>query len=287
MKGIMQIRTITVALGTAVLLASTSAWSAPEDKGPLHGPATAQLGDVAKVKIPEGYVFMDGDLVRAFMELQGLPTTGNELGMLAPTNADWSVSFDFDPVGYVKDEDKDKLNADKLLDDYRKGTAEYNKYRKKAGEPPIHVVGWEQPPHYNEESHNLEWAIKGECEGELILNYDTRLLGRKGVMQVKLIVAPDELAETLPTFNDLLAGYSFNAGETYAEYRKGDKIAKYGLAALVTAGAAAGAAKLGLFAWLAVFFKKFAKLIVVAVVAVAAFFKKMIARLFGRGGEAS
>ena len=63
--------------------------------------------------------------------------------------------------------------------------------------------------------------------------------------------------------------------------RQGDKIAKYGLAALVVGGAAVGAAKLGLFAWLAVIFKKGFKVIIVAVIAIAAAVKNFFARLFG------
>jgi len=101
-------------------------------------------------------------------------------------------------------------------------------------------------------------------------------------MEVVLIVEPDKLQQTLPTFRTLLANYSFQTGQSYAEYRPGDKVAKYGLAALVLGGAAVGAAKLGLFAWLAVFLKKGFKLIIVAVVAIIASIKKLAAKLFGR-----
>jgi uncharacterized membrane-anchored protein len=80
----------------------------------------------------------------------------------------------------------------------------------------------------------------------------------------------------LPGYRALLADYSFQSGHRYAEYRQGDKVAQYGLAALIAGGAAVGAAKLGLFAWLAVFFKKAWKLIVVAVVAVAAGLRRLV-----------
>jgi len=203
------------------------------------------------------------------------------LGALDPTNADWSVMFTFHDLGYVKDDDKDKLDADKLLQQFKDGTEAANQVRARSGNPPIHVIGWEQPPKYNEISHNLEWAIRGTCEGREILNYDTRILGRKGVMQVKLIVDPDRFASTLPAFTNLIANYQFQAGNSYAEYRPGDKVAKYGLAALVVGGAAVGAAKLGLLGPLILFFKKAWKLVVVAVVAVAASLKKIFGRLLG------
>jgi uncharacterized membrane-anchored protein len=247
----------------------------------LEGPARAKLKSVAEVAVPAGYIFIDGDTTRAMMKRSGQPVSGNELGYLSPTNADWSVLFEFSEVGYVKDDDKDKLDADKLLADIKRGTADGNKERIKAGQPPLEVVGWEMPPRYDATTHNLEWAIRATSENQPILNYNTRLLGRKGVMEVVLIVEPDQLQKTLPTFRALLADYSFQSGQSYAEYRSGDKVAKYGLAALVLGGTAVGAAKLGLFAWLAVFFKKAGKLIIVAFVAVVAFFKKILAKLFG------
>jgi uncharacterized membrane-anchored protein len=101
-------------------------------------------------------------------------------------------------------------------------------------------------------------------------------------MEAVLIVEPEKLTETMVDFRNVLANYSFQTGQTYAEYRSGDKVAKYGLAALVLGGAAVGAAKLGLFAWLLVFFKKGFKLIIVAVVAIIATIKKVLGKIFGR-----
>jgi uncharacterized membrane-anchored protein len=271
----------------AVLLAAGClAWlgmraNAQEAKSKLdviRGPAQANLGGHANIEVPEGYVFLDGSTYRKLLKAQGEPVSGDEAGWLKPTNAQWAVVFHFSDVGYVKDDDKDQLDADKLLASIKRGTAEANKIRQKSGNPPIEVVGWDVRPKYDETTHNLEWAVRGECEGEQILNYNTRLLGRKGVMGVLLIVDPDALNETLPTLRDLLTKFSFASGETYAEYKPGDKVAKYGLGALIVGGTAVGAAKLGLFAWLAVFLKKGWKLVVVALAAVATFIKK----LFGR-----
>lgn len=270
------------ALGSSTLLAQNSD-TKPKLKF-LTGPASAPLGNVAKIDLPTGYFFIDGKEYRAMLKAEGEPVSGRELGLLSSTNKHWSVIFQFSDIGYVKDDDKDNLNADKLLDAIKRGTAEANKERARAGRPTIEVVGWEFPPKYDSTTHNLEWAIRGSVEGRPLLNYNTRLLGRKGVMEVVLVVRPEQLAESLPTFRDLLTGYSFQTGETYAEYRQGDKIAKYGLGALVLGGAAVGAAKLGLFAWLAVFLKKGWKLVVVAFAAVASFFRKLFT---GRSAKAN
>jgi len=251
----------------------------------LQGPIKAKLGSIAEIQVPEGYSFTGAEGTKKLMEMMGNTVDGSELGFLAPTNSNWFVIFEFDNSGYVKDDDKDKLDAEAILDSIRRGTEQANKQRKKMGIPPVNVVGWEQPPKYNPETHNLEWAIRGESEGEPVVNYNTRMLGRKGVMRVTVVGDPEEVKTALPDFQQLMAGYNFSSGQTYAEFRSGDKVAQYGLAALVVGGAAVGAAKLGLFATLAVFLKKAWKLVIVAVVAVAAMFKKVLGRLLGNRSD--
>jgi uncharacterized membrane-anchored protein len=66
-------------------------------------------------------------------------------------------------------------------------------------------------------------------------------------MSAILVSSPQTLGEDMKAFNGALAGYDFVPGEKYAEFKAGDKIAEYGLAALVVGGAAAAAAKAGLF----------------------------------------
>ena len=242
----------------------------------VHGPAEADLGGFAKVNVPQGHVFLDGNTTRQLMESVGEPTSGNEVGFLRPTNGGWSVYFEYADVGYVKDDEKDKLDADKLLKSIKKGNDAANEQRKRNGIPPLIVEGWQQEPKYDPVTHNLTWCIRDSVQGEKVLNYNRRLLGRKAYLSVTLVCDPDELPTTLTDYNGLLAGYKFNTGDTYAEYKPGDKVAKYGLGALVLGGAAVGAAKLGFFAWLAVFLKKGWKLVVVALVAVAAGAKKIL-----------
>jgi uncharacterized membrane-anchored protein len=245
----------------------------------LEGPATATLAGIAELTVPAGYLFIDGKTTRAMMESAGEPVSGNEAGFLSPTNRGWAVYFQYDNCGYVKDDEKDKLDAPKLLAAIKKGNDAGNEYRKQRGNPTLDIIGWEQEPKYDPVSHNLTWAIRATSQGEQIVNYNTRLLGRKGVMEVVLVCDPAELQKHLPPFTEVLAGYKFSTGENYTEYKPGDKIAKYGLGALVLGGAAVGAAKLGLLAWLGVFLKKGWKLVVVLVVAVAAVFKKVISRI--------
>jgi uncharacterized membrane-anchored protein len=235
------------------------------------GPSIGNLGTTAEISVPAGYVFANANDTRTLMEAMQNPPSGQELGFVAPAGEKWFVVFEFDDVGYVRDDEKDSLDANAMLESIRKGNDEGNKERQKRGWSTMTIVGWEQPPRYNETTHNLEWAIKGESEGEPVINYNTRLLGRAGVMKATLVTDPEVLAATLPQFKNVLAGFNFKQGQKYAEFRKGDKMAEYGLAGLVVGGATAVAVKSGLFKWLW-------KLIVVGFLAVSGFIKKIFSR---------
>ncbi len=246
------------------------------------GPGIASLKSTGEIKFPDGFRFANGDDTRRLLRASGEPSSGQEMGMLVSKEGRWSVFFEFSDDGYVKDDDKDKLDAAKILKSIKKGNDYGNEERKRMGVPPLNITGWEKEPFYDEATHNLEWAIRAESEGRPIVNYNIRLLGRRGVMEVILVCNPEKLTETLPAFKELLAGYSYKPGENYAEYKQGDKLAKYGLTALVAGGAVAIAAKTGLLASLLLIFKKAWKLVIVAVVAVGAFIKRLV---FGRNQQ--
>ena len=202
------------------------------------GPATGKLGDVAELNLPEGFRLANGDDTRKVMAAFGNLTSDQELGLVAPDSFDWFIVFEFDPVGYVKDDEKDDLKPDEMMDSIKRGTEFANEERAKMGIPGMTILGWQLPPRYNDQTKLLEWSIRAESEGSEILNHNTRILGRHGVMEAALVVDPEDIEATLPVFYSLLEGYGFQSGQKYAEYQDGDKIAKYGLAALIVGGGA-------------------------------------------------
>ena len=85
----------------------------------LAGPATVALGKTAELKLPEKYHFIGPESLDLFYKLTQNMRSGTEVGVvLAPG---YMLYFDYDDVGYVKDEDKDKLDADKLLKSMTEG----------------------------------------------------------------------------------------------------------------------------------------------------------------------
>lgn len=251
-----------------------------------RGPATVSLGSsVAQLPLTEDYAFTDGAGTRKIMEAMGNPASEREVGLLLAQSEgkDWFLVFEYHPVGYVPDDEKDRIDADAILASIRTGTEEANKARKKLGIPGLQVVGWSEKPHYDPETHNLEWAILARSDdGEQVVNHNIRLLGRQGYMSITLVDDAEDLAASRTEARAVLAGFAYTPGKRYAEYVSGDRLAEYGLSALVVGGAGAAAVKLGFFASLGKLLAKGYKLVVVAVLAFVALLRRIFVALFRR-----
>jgi len=241
-----------------------------------------ELDEWATIDIPMGFRFLNGEDTDTLLQAFGnLPDTYQ--GMISVPDVDWFVLFQFEDSGYVKDDEKDELDADELLEALQSGDEISNEYRVQQGIEPLYTEGWAVEPRYNEFTNNLEWGIilRSESGGKSV-NYKTKLLGREGIMNVTLVCDPAALESILPTYQDILTGHSYKSGKSYAEYRDGDKVASYGLSALIAGGALYGAAKLGILAKLLLFFKKGFKIIIIGLIAIGVALKKFFAGLAGR-----
>lgn len=240
------------------------------------------LKDWATIEIPSGFRFLDGTDADTLLQAFGnLPDTYE--GLIAVDDIDWFVLFQFEDSGYVNDDEKDELDADKLLKSLQESDGPNNEYRQQQGIEPLYTEGWAMEPRYNHLTNNLEWGIilRSESGGRSV-NYLTKMLGRDGIMNVTLVCDPEDLDAILPVYQDLLLGHTYKDGKSYAEYRDGDNVASYGLTALIAGGALYGAAKLGFLGNLILFFKKGFKFIIIGIIAVGAGIKKFFARMAGR-----
>lgn len=288
-------------LSTSPLVAqdSTSAqnpWGDPAS--PLHrikwtdGGQEGDIGTFAYFTIPAHCRYTDGDGAREFLSMSQNFPSGDEQGLLfcpaqVGEHSAWFVVFTFDESGYVKDDEGKKLDATKILSTIRKGTEQANKVRKANGWDELFIDGWVRAPHYDPSTNNLTWSIKGHSKDSESVNHSVRLLGRRGVLRVDLVAGPEQMVSAVPVFDSLIATASFQRGHRYSEWRKGDKVAAYGLSALVVGGAGVAAVKLGLFGKLAaIFAKAFAKLGKLVIVAVAGFLAGL-KKLFSRRKEAT
>lgn len=237
------------------------------------GPATVSIPGGAKFDVPEGYAFLDAAETRKFQEyIQNIPTPNETL--FAPNSLNWFAVFQFEDTGFVRDDEE--INADAILEGVREGQRAANKELESRGWATLTIDGWAYSPYYDPATKRLEWAITATSHptGARIVNFNTRVLGRRGVMKVTLVTGPDTLQADVPQFKMALSGYEFLPEEKYAAYREGDKVAAYGLGALILGGAAAAGAKSGVL-------KSVGKFIIFGILAVFAGIWGKLKSLFG------
>jgi uncharacterized membrane-anchored protein len=249
------------------------------------------IGDnLAKIKVPAGFKFLDAkDAQKVVYELWGNPRENVEklYGMLIPdkmkaTGSDcWAFIVEYDDMGYVKDDDADKIDYADMLKQLQEGEVEENKERTKAGYPSVHMVGWAEQPFYDKERKVLHWAKEIDFAGnpEHTLNYNVRVLGRKGVMVLNAVGGIGQLAEIKQTISGVLGSVTYSEGSRYTDFNPSmDNVAAVGIGGLV---AGKVLAKVGFFAIIA----KFGKIIFLAIAGFGAGVWQWIKKKMGRGEE--
>jgi len=171
--------------------------------------------------------------------------------------------WQYDEIGYVEDDDADDINYDDLLKQLQKEAEESNAERKKGGYDPITIVGWAAKPFYDKDKKILHWAkeIKFGSAEVNTLNYNIRVLGRKGVLVLNAISSMPDLSMVKADVHKVLDIVQFNDGYKYKDFDPSvDQVAAWTLGGLV---AGKVLAKVGFLALLV----KFWKLIVLGVAA--------------------
>ena len=240
-------------------------------------PCTAPLGAMATLSIPAGYYYLDREATATFQTENENVSSPDELGSVVHVGADgldWFAIFSYADSGHIEDSERDSLDADAILASLREGNEAGNRVRRQHGWEELRLDGWFRRPYYDRVTNNLTWAVNAASSGGVTINHSVRLLGRTGFMSAHLVCGASEAQMATTQFDELLRGFSFNAGHRYAEFRKGDKLATYGLTALVTGGAVAVAAKSGLL-------QKFGKFLILLAVGAVAGLRRLWASFAG------
>jgi uncharacterized membrane-anchored protein len=268
--------------------------AAPADSGAHEGPTfhwtggprSVELGHDVSLSLPARHAFLGIPEAAQLLEKMGSFHNDSLLGVVVGKDADakWFVVIRYDDEGYVKD--TESIDAAQLLTALREGTEEANKEREERGFKPFHVTGWSESPRYDRSVHHLVWALTVHGDDGDSVNFNTRVLGRRGIVSLNLVCDPTDLAADKPEVASLLEGTAFKSGARYEDFNaKTDKMAEYGLAGLILGGVGLGAAKLVKIGLLAKFWNVILaaliagkKAIVLAIAGAAAFAKRMFGR---------
>ncbi|MBC7826460.1 MAG: DUF2167 domain-containing protein [Chitinophagaceae bacterium] len=244
-----------------------------------HGLVNLENGN-AKLDIPHGFKFINAKQSQFILEdlWQNLPDA-SVLGMIVSDSFrvngifnSWVFVVTYDGMGYVKDDDADDINYDDLLKDLQEGQKQANIERTKLGYGELNITGWASTPFYDKKNKVLHWAKELNVAGneDNTLNYDVRVLGRKGVLSLNAISGIDQLEEVKKNIPAILKMASFDQGHTYSEFNPDvDEVAAWTIGGLV---AGKILVKAGLLAGLL----KFWKLIAIGIIAGGSFIWKFV-----------
>jgi len=244
---------------------------------------------LATLNLPKTFRYLDPKETDVVLTTWGNPPGNTTLGLLVPAGTSvfaaesWAVVIQYDEDGHVDDADAAKIDYTKMLRDLQRQTRDDNEERTKAGYAPIEFVGWAETPSYDSLSHKLYWAkdLRFGSEGGHTLNYNIRVLGRRGVLILNAVATMEQLQPVKAGMANVITFVDFNEGHRYGDFVAGrDKVAEYGIAALVAGGIAA---KAGFFKLLLAGILGLKKVLIVVVVAAGAWLK----RLFGRKPSAA
>lgn len=199
-----------------VLLSGGNVWASfNEQLKWIEGGRKVDLGKMATVELDSSLLFLDAANTAKVSKMNHEKPTGKEMGSIFPKdeNQNWEVVFEYDELGHIKDDEKEDIDADAILDSYKEGTEESNK--------------------------------------EKLINYNVRLLTRQGYISAILVSDPAHLDADKKFLNEkILPKLTVKSGERYEEFNAStDKISEYGLTGLILGGAGlAVAKKVGLLA---------------------------------------
>jgi uncharacterized membrane-anchored protein len=250
----------------------------------IEGPKKVTLeNDIAVVELPKGYVFLDKADTEKMLREMAEPAEKGILGSIIKPDDEtkWYALITYDDIGYVQDDEADKLDAGELLNQIQEGTKESNEERVKMGGVAIHVTGWFKSPTYTRNIHTLSWSITGkdETSPELFANFVSIVLGRHGILTLTMVGGVNDAPHLQRELDNISRFTKFNQGRDYESFVSGDRLADITMTGLITGGTAAGAyalAKTGLLA-------KFAKLLIIPAIALIAFLKRFLSKFTGRG----
>jgi uncharacterized membrane-anchored protein len=254
---------------------------------------TAELpGGMARLELPTGYRFLKaGDAKKVVVDLWGNPpeNASDLLGMVVPAGEDlakpdsWAIVVTFAEDGHVSDSDADEIDYDELLSQLKEGNRRDNETRATQGYETMLLTGWAVPPRYDKEQKVLYWAKQyadpGGSEGTL--NYDMRVLGRRGVLSLNGVAGVGRVADIESVTPAIVSMIHYNEGHRYADFDSAtDKKADYSLAGLVLGGAVAAklAAKAGILAKLGAILVAGKKFVIFIVLGIGIFLKKIFGR---------
>lgn len=210
------------------------------------GPSEVRLGDGATLWLPAGRVFIPPEPARELAKEAGLEWRAGVQGLIAPAGGQlqWLAPVEVVDDGYIRTDDADALQPDKLLAAFEAGLPEINAQRSRGGQPPVALGGWLTAPALDEK-HRLAGCVNVTTQNDQngldrFFNCEAWALGRHGAIKIALADGGEEAERLKGEAVSLADAIVFDRDKAYEAFDAAtDKVAPYTAADLLTRDVAA------------------------------------------------
>ncbi len=204
-----------------------------------------QLADgVATINVGAGYEYLNSeDATRVLSEVWGNPEGKPVLGLIMPEHQtpfdanSWGVVLRFHAIGHVADGGRQRTDFPALITPLKAQAVRLNAARRAAGYADAEILGWASLPHYELARHVLQWSTILQIQGNQgrTLNYEVRLLGRRGVLSMSIVANANQFPEVQQRIPAIVSMVRWSPDAEYEAYNPDVDMRAVGeLASLVT-----------------------------------------------------
>jgi uncharacterized membrane-anchored protein len=205
--------------------------------------------------VPRGGTMVSGaEAVRVDNIINGTSDTSTEGFVEFPHR---SLYLSYTGEGFVSADDWKDVNADDLLKNIRDSTDQANEQRTKNGLSAVYIDGWVQKPAFDAARKSVRWVTRAHDDRGSLVNAVALQLGRHGYERFTLVSNGRDPVGDAALLAGAVNAYRFDKGFRFSDYMPGDKVAGYGIAALVGTAAGATIAKTVGFGAILLLIKKF------------------------------
>lgn len=188
------------------------------------------------ITLPEGYIIVIGEDAKKEREMGEALAPDDIEAVVNDENFDNTTIFQWVESGYISIDDWGDIDPRLLLESITENTELANVERRKRGYSLIHVVGWLKEPTLSRELNTVYWTVEARDDlGYSIVNSVALSLGRHGYERIVWVTDKGSYVPFGGHLEMMLKAHSFDPTFKYEDYVEGDKMAGYGIAALVAA----------------------------------------------------
>ncbi|MEX1109425.1 MAG: DUF2167 domain-containing protein [Dongiaceae bacterium] len=189
----------------------------------LYEPGTYELPlSHSTIELQKGQQVILGDTAARYDYLTG-GLRSPETEAIVWNEADESMTyFAFHAIGYVTEEDWERVDAAEFLKQMQDAQLQENTEREKVGIEPFYLSGWRQEPIFVPGEHTAYWATELTNIMDRWVNAAALRLSRDGYHQIIWAGAGTEMTAAQSTLASVLSTHSYDEGHRYENVTVGD-----------------------------------------------------------------